>query len=131
MIKISRQGAGLSIMLAKVSRLESKAKTEAVGIVADEVRKLVVASASAGQTPDGKAWAAKKAGGRPLAAAGRQVSVSVQGTSAVVKIPSPLGYHQTGTSRGLPAREIIPTKLPQRWRTQISKALRRWFQGSR
>jgi hypothetical protein len=80
-----------------------------------------------GRGPNGETWAAKADGGPShlqdtgAMRAGTQVVRGVKGIS--VKVPSPGGYHQGGTSR-MPARPLVPDgePLPQQWVEAVSNA---------
>jgi hypothetical protein len=79
------------------------------------VERVVRATADAGTTPDGQAWAPKKSGGKALANASSAISVVVSGlTHAVITLVlrHPYVFHQRSQNRsvkkGLPRRAILP-----------------------
>lgn len=83
------------------------------------------ASASAGTTPDGQAWAPKKRGsGKPLANAASALTVRTSGTTIFLSLGFPELLHQRGTSR-LPARRILPTDnaWPREWVEAVKRGL--------
>lgn len=81
-----------------------------------------------GKGPSGETWARLKQDGSPshlqktgAMRAGTQVVRGVKGVS--VRIPSPGGYHQDGTSR-MEARRLVPDgePLPPQWEKAAEKA---------
>jgi len=70
------------------------------------------ATASAGQTPEGQAWAPKKkGGGKALAGAAAAIKIRAVGTVLIASIGMPEAIHNAG-KRNTPARKILPTELP-------------------
>ncbi len=67
------------------------------------------ATASAGTTPDGVAWPAKKDGGRPLVNAAKAITAAPLGGTVVVTLQGVEVIHHYGTSRA-PKRTIIPER---------------------
>lgn len=66
------------------------------------------ASAAAGTSPDGKAWAVKKDGGRAMVNAAAAISVRAIGLVVRVTLAGVEVYHQFSKKKGEPRRPIIP-----------------------
>lgn len=96
--------AGADVMARMIERaralrtLETDIAQAARGPVEDAAR----ATAGAGTTPDGSAWAARKDGGRALAKAAEGVFVRVVGATLQVVCRAPYVFHQK-------SRQVIPS----------------------
>lgn len=101
--------AELDRMIAKARRLPEIIK-RAAPACADALRQDIARSVAAGQSPEGEAWAPRKAdGGRPLVNAMAAVSVIAQGTVIEATITDrPHNVHHYGWDE-TKARKIIPT----------------------
>lgn len=97
------------------------------------VNRIVEDQFALGVDPDGRSWAALKdstrAKGRtppPLTASGkmRRKAQAIPGVKSITeKIPSPAGFHQTGT-KNMDQRALVPSGnyLPPRWSTPLEAA---------
>jgi hypothetical protein len=65
-------------------------------------------TAAAGTTPDGRAWVAKKDGGRPLAGAANAIAASAAGPTIAITLEGVEVYHHHGVGKTTPERQIIP-----------------------
>lgn len=91
--------------------------------IAEAAKAQLVATASAGTTPDGKPWAPRKDGGRAMAGAAKAISVTLQGTVLLFKLVGPEVFWHFGV-RGAPPRHVIPVgSMPAR----IGNAIRLGF----
>ena len=77
---------------------------EAAPLVQEAARSTV----RAGPTPDGKPWAAKKDGGKPLANAANAVTAAADGAVVTIKLSGPEVFHNAGVGKTTPKRKIIP-----------------------
>lgn len=127
--------AQLDAMIAAIRRvgvLPATVAKRAVDPVLAELR----ASAAAGTSPDGQAWAPKKDGGRALENASQAVAVKASGTvitaslvgtsTGDVKVQAIQHY---GTKR-IPARPILPMSgggIPERIRAAILETAKKAF----
>lgn len=81
---------------------------DAAPIAARQVEATVKATAAAGTSPDGEAWAPrKKGGGRPMTGAAGAVSAAAVGTVVLIKLVGAYVFHHFGV-RGAEARPVIP-----------------------
>lgn len=92
-----------------------------VAPAAAEVQAQLRATASAGQTPDGKAWAATKDGRRAMVNAAQAITARAAGRDIVIELNGPEVFHHYGV-RGAEPRQIIPTDRPGE---KLGQAIRR------
>lgn len=71
------------------------------------VERVLKATASAGTDPEGRSWAPKKDGGRPLVGAAAAISVSIAGPVIRGVLTGPTVFHHFGTGR-VPQRRVLP-----------------------
>lgn len=124
--------------LSKLDRLIASLRgargflVRAAPAVAKAVEAELRATAAAGTTPDGAAWAPKKDGGRALANAAAAISVRAVGTVILARLRFPESIHHKGTKR-LPKRQILPEgELPANVAEAIKRTLvREWEQAVR
>lgn len=97
----------LNDMIAQVQALgglpEDVAR-EAAPLVQEAAR----LTARAGQTPDGKAWPAKKDGGAPLVNAANAIKATADGKVITIRLSGPEVFHNSGVGKTTPKRKIIP-----------------------
>lgn len=125
---------------AALDRMIASARYAAEGFTRDgmqaaaaKVGEAIRATASAGVSPDGEAWAPTKTGDRAMKGAAGHVSVSISGTVVVIKLEGPDVFHHFGV-RGAPARPVIPRgSMPARlgdavrlgfvevWKSKVAK----------
>jgi hypothetical protein len=97
----------LERMIAKV-RAAGQLGTDGLPDAAAEVQTELRASAAAGQSPDGKAWAPRKAdGGRAMAGAAGKITVAAIGRAIWIRLTGPEVNHHFGV-RGAEPRNVIP-----------------------
>ena len=141
-MRITRKSnGGLERLIARLERVAKGAHrrpvAEAVGKAAVQ---MVNYGFAAGQAPSGAAWQETEAGNAPLIGETRELSTSAEyepsdsGVKIIVK-DDKAGFHQGGTSRGIPARPMLPEgELPGPWRGPIEEAgveaLRKVIEGS-
>jgi hypothetical protein len=119
--------AALGKLIQNLEHLGSHG-SEAVGAKLEPaIQQVVESQYDQGKGPDGEKWA-NKADGTPsnLQKSGvmRSRSQVVAGVKGVtVRIPSPGGWHQGGTSR-MPARPLVPEgdQLPREWEKAAQEA---------
>jgi hypothetical protein len=90
-------------VLGDEKTVASKVATVAAPLVQAELQK----TASAGTTPEGKAWKPKKDGGRPLVNAAAAISTRAAGNFVVTTLSGPTVFHHKGL-QGKPVRQVIP-----------------------
>jgi hypothetical protein len=97
----------LAEFIGRVRKLGGLA-TDAAKLAAPLVEKAVKATADAGTTPDGAAWAPRKRdGGRALVNAAKALSAKAVGASVVVTLKGVEVIHNFARGR-IPARQILP-----------------------
>lgn len=95
----------LSARLRRLGRLPAELAKEA----APDVEAAIRATAAAGTTPDGVAWAPRKTdGGRALANAAQAVTAKADGASVRVTVRGIEARHHLGRVRGGVKRQILP-----------------------
>ena len=100
--------AELDAMIASC-RAAGRLATDAAPEVARNVESSLKATAAAGTTPDGTAWASRKRdGGRAMADADKAVSARAIGTVILIKLTGPEVFHHYGSPPGKPPRQVIP-----------------------
>jgi hypothetical protein len=117
--------AAFAARLRSMKGLAEAAAVEAAPLVEAEVKK----TAAAGTDVDGKAWPAKKDGGRALPEAADAVTAGANGSFVILKLAGPYVYHQ----RAKPddhRRPILPTSsaLPPTLRAALVEGCRRAFE---
>lgn len=112
--------SGLDALIAKVRRTHDfivRAAPAAAKAVEAELR----ATAAAGTTPDGTAWAERKKGGRAMANAAEAITVKAVGTVLLARLRFPESIHHKGKTNE-PPRQILPNgEIPAR----VAEALKR------
>jgi hypothetical protein len=96
----------LEEMIATFRRLENFPE-EAAKRAAPLVDAAVKRTASAGQDPDGKAWAQKKDGSQALKNVADHITTKAFGPVIRQTLPAPDAYHHFGTKR-TPRRQVLP-----------------------
>lgn len=120
--------AALDDMVARLRRL-AELPAEAAKLGAPLVEAAIKASATAGTTPDGSPWPAKKDGGRPLANAAAAITSKAVSTTIVTTLTGPEVIHNFGTER-LPKRQILPdggAGLPPKVAAAVDQAATKAF----
>ena len=110
-------------MIESLARLATLPE-DAARLAAPIIEGVAKASASAGITPDGTAWAPKKEGGRALVNAAAAITVKAFGTVVQVKLEGINVLQNYGTHR-IPAREIIPSRrneMPDSYASAIQES---------
>lgn len=106
---VSDSGIGaLDAMIAKLKILGGQdVATRVAQRAAPMVDQAIKKTASAGQTPYGQAWKAKKDGGRALVNAASHIATSSSGNTITTTLTGPDVFHQKGL-QGKPRRQVIP-----------------------
>jgi len=65
---------------------------------------------AASTDPDGKAWAPRKDGKRPLQNAGKALKVTTNGTVVIATLDGHIARHHHGRVKGKITRQILPKK---------------------
>jgi hypothetical protein len=121
---------GLDELVAKLERLATKGYDDAKAEAERAVQSIVDAQYQAGIGPSGEPWADKVDGTASfLRKSGEMAreSKAIRGVSGIdVKIPSPGGFHQSGTKK-MQARPLVPDEgtLPTSWEQPIEEAVTR------
>lgn len=103
----------LDTLMARLRAVDQIGHAIATGARAG-VERVVRATAAAGTTPDGEAWAPTKEGDKALPNAAAAISVVVSGTTKAVLtmvLRPPYVFHQRSKSKGkkgLPRRVVLP-----------------------
>lgn len=125
--------AALAKLAATLEKLPNKALPAMALKGAVVINRVVEEQFALGVDPDGRSWASlkdsTKAKGRtppPLTASGkmRRKAQAIPGVKGITeRIPSPAGFHQTGTKR-MAQRALVPAGnyLPPRWSTPLEAA---------
>lgn len=98
--------SSLEEMTAALRGLDELGRRTAA-IAAPLLEEKLKATAAAGVSPEGKPWAPRKDGGRPMAHAAARVSVRSFGTVVRVVLEGPEVWHHFG-ARGATRRPVIP-----------------------
>ena len=99
--------AQLDAMIARVRALPAIAE-RAAPAVADAVREELQRTIAAGESADGKPWAPKADGGKPLANAAAALGVVAVGKVVIIRLRGPEARHHLGWAKGGKQRPIIP-----------------------
>lgn len=101
-------GGGLALLdeLRDTFRRLETLPADAAKLAAPLVERALKATASAGTTPDGQAWPAKKDGGAPLVHAADAIKTEAVGTVVRTTLTGPTVFHHFGA--GSPRRQVIP-----------------------
>lgn len=112
---------GWASQLQRLAQLPAELATR----VAPDIESAARASASAGTSPGGDAWAPKRDGGQALDGAADEISVTASGASVVVALEGPSAIHHSGTARGGVRRQVIPDdgEIPAAYVDAIDAAL--------
>jgi hypothetical protein len=98
--------AGLDEMISSLRGLV-KIEERAAAIAAPLLEQHLKSTASAGTSPDGKAWAPTKKGGRAMANAAAAITTKAFGPVVRVTLSGPEVFHHYAV-RGEPRRQVIP-----------------------
>ncbi len=105
-----------SVALRKwIARLRELGKLAAnsASDVAKAIKTEQLAQIARGEGPDGRPWKLTQKGERPLANAGRALTVRVVGTVIVLRLMGHHARHHLGAVKGKTRRQILPTgKIP-------------------
>lgn len=106
--------SALDAMIASCRAVKGLAK-DAAPEAAKRVEASLRATATAGQTPDGVAWAPKKrGGGRAMVNAAAAITVKAVGGAVLIVLRGVEVFHHFGAA-GKPARPVIPQgRMPKR-----------------
>ena len=120
---------GLDELIRGLEGLAKSGFADAQNEAEKAVQGVLQAQYQAGVGPDGETWADKVDG---TASYLKKSGDMQRGTSAVrgvggidVKVPSPGGFHQSGTGK-MPARKVVPddgNNLPPSWEQPVSAAV--------
>ncbi len=122
--------AELDAMIARIRKLPELAKSAAPD-VARAVEAELHRTIAAGTTPDGKPWAPKQDGGKPLGGAAEALTVVAVGSTVLVHLRGPEARHHLGWAKGGTARPIIPVKdIPPAMVTAIKAVLAKHFSAA-
>jgi hypothetical protein len=118
--------AGLEALIGGLERLATHGFSDIQDETAKAVQGVVDSQYQAGVSPDGERWADKADGTASyLRKTGDMArdSKAIRGVSGVdVKIPSPGGYHQSGT-KNMDVRKLVPDgELTPTWQQAIDGA---------
>jgi hypothetical protein len=120
--------SSLEAMIGSLRRMD-KLDERAAQLAAPLVEAAIKATASAGTSPDGKAWAPTKAGGRAMPGAAKAVSAKALGNVVRVTLAGKEVFWHYG-QRGAPPRPVIPlggVEPPPVVRAAIDKAIAKAF----
>lgn len=115
----------LEEMIASARRLE-RLNERAAEIAAPLLEARLKASATAGTTPDGKAWAPTKRGARAMPGAAKAISVRAIGPTIRVTLEGVEVFHNFGRPGHEERRQIIPDNgaaMPAMVREVLDEAL--------
>ena len=115
----------LSQLDALIARLRRSREflARAAPAAAEAMQAELRASASAGTSPEGAAWAEKKGGGRALPNAASAITVKAVGTILLGRLVFPYTLHNIGKGNA-PQRQVIPAgAMPPRVLAAIKRAL--------
>ncbi len=119
--------AALAKLIAGLGSLAESGAEEVSVELEPAVQELLDNQYSEGRDPNGDTWAPLKRSGRPSHLQDTLEMSSntraVRGVRGVdIKIPSPAGYHQDGTSR-MAARELVPSGdvYPPAWEAALAE----------
>jgi hypothetical protein len=98
-------------MIARVENLPRVVVKRAAPDVAEVVEAELRRTIAAGTTSDGKAWAPREDGGKPLATAADSLVVVPVGTRILARLRGHVARHHRGIARGGIERPILPTKI--------------------
>ncbi len=122
--------AQLDGMIERLRALPGLAE-RAAPAVADAVREELQRTISAGTSADGKPWAPKADGSKPLANAAGALGVAAVGKRVIVRLRGPEARHHLGWARGGKERPIIPTDaIPPAMTRRIKAVLAEEFAKS-
>lgn len=98
------------------------------------IEAMIKADADAGVTPDGKAWPAKRDGGRALPKAASAIRAVANGAAVIVKLLGPYVFHHN--AKGKDQRRILPDtgagltpRIAEALRRATAEAFRRITRG--
>lgn len=94
-------------MIAAVRALDAVPE-RAAKIAADKLDAAVKATASSGASPDGKAWAPTKKGGRAMAKAASHIETRALGPVVRMTLSGPDVFHHFGKGDSEARRQVIP-----------------------
>lgn len=116
----------LSALDALISKLRRSREfiVSAAPAAAEAMQAALRATAAAGESPDGAAWAPrKKDGGRALANAANKIVVRAVGSVLLARIGWPESLHNDGT-KTIPQRQILPSgEMPPAVATAVKDSL--------
>jgi hypothetical protein len=127
--------ASLDEMIASLNRLAGGAvEKEVVPALGKAILTEVQRTANAGTSPEGKAWAPKKAGGQALTTAADKIKLAVSGHKITLSIAGPLALHHRGWARGGVQRQVLPiSNMPNNVesaaRRELEKQRRKLLEG--
>lgn len=129
-MRITGDDSKLGALIRRLEGAQDAIKTAAAEAALPVLRALVKRCFDSGTAPDGSAWAPLKVdpGRTPLQ--GLFDALVFEVTGGQVSVTSGKSYaffHETGTSRGLPARPFLPAgsqALPDGWRVPLAGAIR-------
>jgi len=98
---------GLEEMIASLRSLD-ELPTRTAELAAPALERALKATAAAGTSPDGQAWAAKKTGGRAMTNAAKAISVKALGPVVRVTLDGPEVFHHFGKGSSEVRRPVIP-----------------------
>jgi hypothetical protein len=94
-------------MIAAAKARYGLGAAEIAKLAGPEIEIALRKTAAAGTDPEGRAWTAKKDGGRPLVNAASAISVSVAGPVIRGVLTGPTVFHHYGTGN-VPRRRVLP-----------------------
>jgi hypothetical protein len=124
--------ATLEEMLVQLRAMADPAELEriAAGFAAEELRSSLTKTLSAGQTPEGKAWAPTKEGERAYKGAAGRLRVQTQGNLVTATIDGGEAFGHYGA--GVPVRQMLPDAgagIPASVSKVLDKAAERTFEA--
>lgn len=103
--------SGIAELDSMIERLRTLAGPDVARRVASKaapgVDKALKTTANAGKTSEGKAWAPKKDGGRPLVHAADAIATKSAGNMVIATLSGPTVFHHYGAG-GKPQRPVLP-----------------------
>jgi len=100
--------ATLAQMVAQLNALPGHFERESLPAIGKAILAAVQATASAGTTPEGVAWAPKQAGGQALASAPGKITLTTATGKISLALAGPIALHHKGWVRGGTRRQVLP-----------------------
>lgn len=129
-MRITGDDSKLGALIRRLEGAQDAIKAAAAEAALPVLRSLVQRCFDTGTAPSGAAWAPLKVDPGRIPLQGLFDALIFEVTGGQVSVTSGKSYaffHETGTSRGLPARPFLPAgsqALPDGWRVPLAAAIR-------